>query len=341
MKGQRSNESGLEVSVGVIIQLAHYFRILKLDVEALLEAVGLNIQVLESPDERVPLEKYIRLETAAANASQDPCFGLHMGQYMDAGNWSILGYMMMNCKTLAEAFEKSFKYSAIIGNVITADIALNKETIKISLNAPKDAPTISRHCYEGFLSSLICLARSLSGNNINALEVGLASPKPESIDAYQKVFGSPVLFNQQSNYMIMAVSVGDIPVLRPNENLLAYFETYAADFLAWITEQTRTYMIKKWLLANMDCGHLTIELAAKAFALSVRSLQDQLKKEGAEFRQLLQQTREQLAKKYLQDQYTVEDITYLLGFSDHSTFRKAFKKWTGFTPKEYRTMQDG
>lgn len=339
MKNKRNNESGLEVSVGVIIQLAHYFRILKLDVEALFKAVGLDMRVLELPDERVPLEKYIRLETAAANASGDPCFGLHMGQYMEAGNWSILGYMMMNCKTLAEAFEKSFKYSAIIGNVITADIALNRQTIKITLQAPKGAPAISRHCYEGFLSSLICLARSLSGQPINALEVGLASAKPEFIDAYQAAFGSPVLFDQQSNYMIMAVSVGDIPVLRPNESLLAYFETYAADFLAGITEKTKTYMVKKWLLANMDSEHLTIELAAKVFAVSVRSLQDQLKKEGTEFRQLLQQTREQLAKKYLQDQYTVEDITYLLGFSDHSTFRKAFKKWTGLTPKEYRTIQ--
>jgi len=70
--------------------------------------------------------------------------------------------------------------------------------------------------------------------------------------------------------------------------------------------------------------------------MSVRTLQNHLKSEGVVFRELLENTRERLAKKYLRENYTVEDITYLLGFSEPSVFRKAFKKWSGSTPREYR-----
>ena len=71
-------------------------------------------------------------------------------------------------------------------------------------------------------------------------------------------------------------------------------------------------------------------------ALSTRTLQNRLKDEGKVFSKLLKNTREKLAKKYLRENYSVEDITYLLGFSEKSVFRKAFKKWSGCTPKEYR-----
>ena len=71
-------------------------------------------------------------------------------------------------------------------------------------------------------------------------------------------------------------------------------------------------------------------------AVSVRTLQNRLDTEGVVFSELLQEIREKLAKKYLHEGYSVETITYLLGYSEPSVFRKAFKKWSGITPKAYR-----
>jgi AraC-like DNA-binding protein len=75
---------------------------------------------------------------------------------------------------------------------------------------------------------------------------------------------------------------------------------------------------------------------AKEMSVSVRTLQNRLESEGVVFSDLLRDIREKLAKKYLHENYTVEQITYLLGFSEPSVFRKAFKKWAGVTPREYR-----
>jgi AraC-like DNA-binding protein len=71
-------------------------------------------------------------------------------------------------------------------------------------------------------------------------------------------------------------------------------------------------------------------------SMSVRTLQVYLKEEGQNFSDLLNDTRQRLAKKYLRENQSIEDIAYMLGFSDTSAFRKAFKKWSDLTPKEYR-----
>jgi AraC-like DNA-binding protein len=81
---------------------------------------------------------------------------------------------------------------------------------------------------------------------------------------------------------------------------------------------------------------MSINKVAKEMAVSVRTLQKRLESEGVVFSDLYKEIRQRLAKKYLRENYTVEQITYLLGFSEPSVFRKAFKKWSGVTPREYR-----
>jgi AraC-like DNA-binding protein len=81
---------------------------------------------------------------------------------------------------------------------------------------------------------------------------------------------------------------------------------------------------------------MSINKVAKEMSVSVRTLQKRLEKEGIAFSDLYKDIRQRLAQKYLRENYTVEQITYLLGFSEPSVFRKAFKKWSGITPREYR-----
>lgn len=99
-------------------------------------------------------------------------------------------------------------------------------------------------------------------------------------------------------------------------------------------EHTRA--VTKIILSRLDDEDLSIKKVAKEMLVSVRTLQNRLEDEGIVFSDLLRDIREKLAKKYLRENYTVEQITYLLGFSEPSVFRKAFKKWSGVTPREYR-----
>ena len=130
-----------------------------------------------------------------------------------------------------------------------------------------------------------------------------------------------------------------------NPSLLEHFEKYAQDFIAqMVVEPHRdmerndatTQAVTKIILAHLDDESLSIDKVAREMAVSVRTLQKRLEAEGVVFSDLLRDTRQRLAKKYLRENYSVEQITYLLGFSEPSVFRKTFKKWLGVTPREYR-----
>ncbi len=329
----------ITVSVSVLSQLLRYLAHLEVDIDEVFRDAGVDPHFLRNPDERIPVETYIAVEDEAVRVSNDPYFGLHMGEFAEPGSWSILGYMMMNCRTLSEAAEKSARYANIIGNLIQARAVLGWGTVKVVLSTPKHAPVLSRHCFESTLSSTVRMGRSLTGKQIDPLEVGFGYPKPASIAEYERVFRSPVYFERKQTYIIYDINAGKTPVLQPNPKLLEQFENYAQEYLIKLEGIDKTTrVVTKHILANLDSKHLSLSSIAEDMSMSVRTLQNHLKREGVVFRELLEDTRERLAKKYLCENYTVEDITYLLGFSEPSVFRKAFKKWSGNTPREYREM---
>jgi len=245
--------------------------------------------------------------------------------------------MMMNCQNLGEAFEKSARYHRIIGNLIEGNANLRFNKIKVKLVTPPHAPKMPRYCFESTITSSVRMMRTLTGKDINPLEVTFTYPEPVAIAEYERYFNCPVLFNQKENSFTIALSVIFTPILYANPELLEHFENYAQEFLSESGRQSEyAGTVTRILLSQLDDEDLSIKKVAKEMSMSVRTLQNRLKAEGVVFSDLRQDVREKLAKKYLRENYSVEDITYLLGFSEPSVFRKAFKKWSGVTPREFR-----
>nr|WP_135475551.1 AraC family transcriptional regulator [Candidatus Chloroploca mongolica] len=292
---------------------------------------------VRSPDAYLPVETYLHIQDSAAQYVNDPYFGLHMGEFAQPGSWSILGYLMMNCKTLGEAFEKSGRYQRIIGNLITGRAELSLGKVRLVYFTPPHAPPMSRHCFESTFSSSVRLVRTLSGLPLNPLEVAFIYPEPASRTEYERIFNCPVCFGQRENAMTLDMRMGNLPVRMANPALLEHFEHYAQNFIAQMEQNdATTQAVTKIILARLDDESLSIKKVAREMTVSVRTLQKRLEAEGVVFSDLLRDIRQRLAKKYLRENYSVEQITYLLGFSEPSVFRKSFKKWFGVTPREYR-----
>ena len=327
----------ISVSGSVLAQLFLYLDSLKVDIDAFLRSLDIEPETVRSPDAYLPVETYLRIQDEAAEYIHDPYLGLHMGEFVQPGSWSILGYLMMNCKTLGEAFEKSGRYHRIIGNQITARAELGPGKVRVIYFTPPHAPPMSRHCFEATFSSSVRLARDLTGQPICPLEVTFTWPEPPSRAEYERIFGCPIRFGQKDNSMTLDLRIGTLPVRMANPALLEHFEKYAQDFLAQMERNdATTQAVTKIILARLDDESLSIEKVAREMAVSVRALQKRLEAEGVVFSDLLRDIRQRLAQKYLREGYSVEQITYLLGFSEPSVFRKSFKKWTGVTPGEYR-----
>ncbi len=331
------NPEPITVCVTVLSQMFLYLRSLRVEVDEFLRSINVDPESVKAPDSRIPIETYLKIQESAAAYVEDANFGFHMGQYAEPGSWSILGYLMMNCGTLAEAMEKSGRYSRIIGNLIESTPYLHFNKLKLVFSTPPHAPKMSRHCFESALTSLVRMVRTLTGQRLCPWEVTFTFPAPASMAEYEDFFGCPVYFGQKQTSMTIDLALGSTPVLMANEALKEYFEQYAREFLAGMDEDKEfTNAVTRIILARLDDESLTIQKVAREMAVSVRTLQKRLEGEGAVFSDLLTDIRKRLAKQYLREDYTVEQITYLLGFSEPSAFRKAFKKWLGVTPREFR-----
>jgi len=327
----------IRVSATVLAQLFLYLASLQVDIDAFLRSLDIEPEIVRSPDSYIPIETYLRIQDEAAKYVNDPYLGLHMGEFAQPGSWSILGYLMMNCKTLGEAFEKSGRYQRIIGNLITGRMELGLGKVRAVYFTPPHAPQMSRHCFDSTFSSSVRLARTLSGLPLNPLEVTFIYPEPESRSEYERIFNCPIHFDHKDNSMTLDMRMGSLPVQMANPALLEHFERYASDILAQMERNdATTQTVTRIILSRLDDESLSIEKVAREMAVSVRALQKRLETEGVAFSDLLREVRQRLAKKYLRENYSVEQITYLLGFSEPSVFRKSFKKWLGVTPKEYR-----
>jgi AraC-like DNA-binding protein len=339
IEGMESGKSLTEfqVSVSVLKQMFLYLDSLGVDRKTFLQSLDLDPELPDSPDSYLSLDTYLYIQDQAAEYTEDPYFGLHMGEYADPGSWSILGYLMANCDTLGEAFQKSGRYQRIIGNLITGEPKLRFNKIQVIYDTPAHAPKMSRHCFEAAFSSGVRIMRSLTGKELSPLEVTFIYPDPPSPAEYQRIFRCPVHFNHQHNSMTISPGLINTPIRFGNPDLKEQFENYAQEFLVELdAKRDHTNQVTRIILSNLDNESLTIKKVAREMAVSVRTLQNRLSEEGVVFSDLLLEIRERLAKKYLKQGYTVEEITYLLGYSEASSFRKAFKNWMGLTPREYR-----
>ncbi len=330
------------VSATVLAQLFLYLESLQVDIDAFLHSLDIEPETVRSPDAYIPVATYLHIQEAAVGYIKDPYLGLHMGEFSGPGSWSILGYLMMNCKTLNEAFEKAGRYHRIIGNMITTRMELGRGKVRVIYFTPPHAPQMSRHCFDSTFSSTVHLARTLSGQPLNPLEVTFIYPEPDSRAEYERIFNCPVRFDCNDNSMTLDMRWGSLPVRMANPSLLEHFERYARDFLAQMERKNATTQaVTKIVLARLDDESLSIEKVAREMAVSVRTLQNRLEAEGVVFSDLLRDIRHRLAQQYLRENYSVEQITCLLGFSEPSAFRKAFKKWSGVTPRQYRLGASG
>jgi AraC-like DNA-binding protein len=327
----------ITVSATLLSQTFIYLNSLQVDIDAFLYSLDVDPKPVRSPDARIPIETYLRIEEEAALFVNDPCFGLHVGEYAEAGSWSILGYMLMNCRNVGEAFEKSVRYSRIIGNLIEVRIERRLNKSKLIFFTSPHAPEMSRHCLDTSFSTTICMMQNFTGVDMHPLEVTFTYAEPQSRCEYDRILQCPILFGQKENSFTIDATVFNTPILMANPSLLQHFEKYAQEFLAELDRRNEhTGIVTKIILAHLDDEALSIEKVAKEMSISVRTLQKRLEDEGVIFSDLLREIRQKLAQKYLRENYSVEQITYLLGFSEPSAFRKAFKKWSGVTPREYR-----
>jgi AraC-like DNA-binding protein len=323
------------VSISLLIQMLNYAAHKDIDTPGLLSSLGISPDVLTLPDGRISSEEYSRVQNELIRITGNPDFGLHMGEYAIPGSWSVLGYILMNCPTIGDSLAKYGNYSNIVGTYLKAHVTKTPKIIKISFVETSLESFANRHCSDAALSALARMIRNLAGSQINPVQAAFAYEKPASIKEYNRIFASPLVFSSGENALMYDSKIASIPVVLASPSLLNHLEKYADEYIIRMDTGSFAAQVSRVIMESIGKAPLSVETAAKNLSISARTLQHRLKSEKTDFSTLLQDIRERLAKKYLLEHHSVDDISYLLSFAEQSIFRRAFKKWTGKTPGEF------
>lgn len=303
----------------------------------LFTAAKVKPQVLEHPNARLSFIDFNLLASAALQRCREPALGLLLGQRLNVSTHGILGYAVLASANLGQAIQFALKYYRVLG--LSFDLEVIDLNDRLELRAVESMPLgpLSRFAAEGLLTSLYTIARFLIGAELKGLALGFAYAPPAYAERYCEVFGVTPQFEQPWHWLSLPKRYLEQPMALANPGTVQMCEQQCEALLATLDVQEGLLTRIRRLLLARPGDFPDLESAARALHTSGRSLRRHLSELGTSYQQVLDEVRKRLALQYLTTTHLpLYEIAFLLGFSDPSNFRRAFKKWTGKSPGDYR-----
>lgn len=306
------------------------------DPAAMFAEVGLDLDSLRDPNVRIPSAKLQDLLELAQERCNDPIFGLHLVEYVHPATFYSLGIAMYASKTLEDYLDCYVKYYRLI---TTNDFlnATRADGVYTIVATPQPEMRMIPVRVDGFAALTVRTARIALQKEFHPDSIALARPRPVGLeDAYVSFFGCPVSFD--ADVTMISFNESDLEEKLPSANpdLHRLYEKLTVDYLEKIDRADFPGRVHKELIKLLPTGVSGKEQVAQALNMSTRTLYNKLEGAGTTFREVLDDTRRSLAEDYIGQNLPIYEIAYLIGFSDTANFSRAFKKWTGKSPMEFR-----
>lgn len=306
--------------------------------QMLLEASGLARMDLTHPDARVPVSAQVALWQLIAKATHDPGYGVRAGAALRVRDSGLLGYSMYYSATLGAALRRLVRYSRIVIDVLWADfeqLDRNRAAIVVSHYALHTPLPLAA---DAELASIVSSCREVTGIDVTPAEVSFTQDQPSSIAEHRRFFRCPLRFNQPACRVVLLERDLALPIARGDETLVGYLDHVAESVLRTlctgtsVREKTRSAI---W--SQLSEGRPSLARIAATLDMSPRTLQRHLALEGTSLHAEIDYVRKTMATASLRDRAkAIEEVAFVLGYTEPSTFYRSFKRWTGQTPHQYR-----
>lgn len=335
---QRDVVKGM-VPMASIRLVAHYLKARGVDPASILPPDLPSTEVSELT--RVPAEVYCQVLIRAAERLQDPLLGLHMGQTIEPATFGALGYVLLACDNLGAALMRMQRYHRLMHDINPISHHLADEHLELRWGVSHGKPGALFD--EMGLSSLVAVGRSLCGQALPMMAVDFVNPPPRDPRPYTRYFGCPVRFAQPITRVVMPLRHLALPLLRPDATLLRLMEGQVDEAFAQLPQTGDLADLTRQVITHLTRqGVPELEQVARELRLSPRVFYRRLAQQGLQFRDLREATLRQLAELHLRDaRLSLGEVGALLGYSEQSAFSRAFQRWAGVSPMQWRKQHLG
>jgi AraC-like DNA-binding protein len=304
---------------------------------SLARAAGLPEGALCVLPDSLGADDYVRLLAVGAELAGDPHFGLHVGERVKLGTYSVYGLILLSCRDFAQVFQQTLRYEQLAHDLGRS--VLHLEGVHAQYEWISNYPAANRHLAESVFAGIRVFSTWLAGTALPASQMAFSHALQADGAEYERIFGAMPAFGAPANAATFHAALLDWPVPNADVGLYPVLQQHAEQLLELrtrgatsIAEQVHAAIIK-----NLAHDRVCLPFIADVLQLTPRTLQRKLSGAGTSFQQVLDRARHALATDYLrQPGLSLVDIAFLLGYQEQSAFTHAFKDWSGVNPGAWR-----
>jgi AraC-like DNA-binding protein len=318
---------------------------------ALESAAGLAPGALWPLPESLPADDYVRLLDIGAELAGDPNFGLHVGERVKLGTYSVYGLILLSCRDFGQAFEQTMRYEQLAHDLGRSSITVEDGVARYTWHSNYSGA--HRHLVDSVFAGIRVFGNWLAGVTLPAPHLSVTHDGGDAgqRDEYVRLLGDMPTFGAAANVASFSAELLAWPVPNADVSLYPILQQHAEQLLRQRDTSNRAAVkagekdhttaiigqVHAVIVAGIAHGQIRLASVAEQLKLSPRTLQRKLSDAGATFQQILDQARFDLAKDYLRrPELSLVDIAFLLGYQEQSAFNHAFKEWAGVNPGAYR-----
>ncbi len=273
-----------------------------------------------------------RFWEAAERISGDPDIGLTIGGLMPPFRGQVMEYLFLSSPTFGEGINRTIRYHRLLTDALRFELRIEGDT---AILTGFDHPV--RHYQECAIAIFLQFFRYVSEGAFAPSEIWLHYSEGARAEHYQAVYGCPVRLGMpESSFRFDASQLERVsPAAEPK--LLLMHEVVAKQYLGDLERRELIYQVERELGGLLEERTASVESVAAKLGKSPRMLRSDLQQIGTNFNDVMGAYRERLSRRLLsRTPLPLDQIIYLTGFSEPSAFTRAFKRWTGETPTDYR-----
>jgi AraC-like DNA-binding protein len=267
-----------------------------------------------------------------------PGFSVRVGQQMKINDYGVLGLSWRTCSKAVEIFQRSERYFRLLSNTYVFKVENKGEISNIHLfrDGYRRGVELSN---EATFSATVVVLRAMTETDISPVGVSFKHAPPTDLTSHHDAFQCPVLFNQEHNFISYKAADLEIHTAKADSSINKFL-------IERVEEEAKGIEINPNKIASdveslikdaLPSGIPGIAQVAECMGMSSRTLTRRLAKSGITFRDLVKAVQEEISKDLLKNtSRTVGEIAFQTGFSEQSAFNRAFKRWTGQSPTEFR-----